>query len=271
MKKHAVCIGINDYPGTGSDLSGCVNDANDWSSELKDRGFDVKLLLDQQATKQKMLDEIHGVIKQAKGGDLVVVTYSGHGTFIADEDGEESDYTDECLCPHDITTNGPITDDELYQKLCPDTPDVKVVFISDSCHSGTVSKFAPILTPPSIKANGIHPPQRKVRFLPPAAFLPPAEAKSLSQKTNWSSGRRRYTSLLMSGCMDPEYSYDAWFNGRANGAFTFVALSTLKSLPLNATYKEWHKAIRKVLPSQQYPQRPNLYASAVMKTWSVLA
>ena len=27
MTKRALCIGINDYPGTGSDLTGCVNDA----------------------------------------------------------------------------------------------------------------------------------------------------------------------------------------------------------------------------------------------------
>ena len=30
MAKRALCIGINDYPGTGSDLAGCVNDAHDW-------------------------------------------------------------------------------------------------------------------------------------------------------------------------------------------------------------------------------------------------
>jgi hypothetical protein len=29
MAKKVLCIGINDYPGTDSDLSGCVNDAND--------------------------------------------------------------------------------------------------------------------------------------------------------------------------------------------------------------------------------------------------
>jgi hypothetical protein len=29
MAKNALCIGINDYPGTQSDLKGCVNDAND--------------------------------------------------------------------------------------------------------------------------------------------------------------------------------------------------------------------------------------------------
>jgi len=27
MGKHALCIGIDDYPGTDSDLAGCVNDA----------------------------------------------------------------------------------------------------------------------------------------------------------------------------------------------------------------------------------------------------
>ncbi len=29
MSKKALCIGINDYPGTQNDLSGCVNNAND--------------------------------------------------------------------------------------------------------------------------------------------------------------------------------------------------------------------------------------------------
>ena len=40
MTKRALCIGINDYPGTGSDLSGCVNDAKDWAGMLTGRGFD---------------------------------------------------------------------------------------------------------------------------------------------------------------------------------------------------------------------------------------
>ena len=46
MSKKALCIGINDYPGTANDLSGCVNDANDWVAELTTRGFAVQKLLD---------------------------------------------------------------------------------------------------------------------------------------------------------------------------------------------------------------------------------
>jgi hypothetical protein len=74
----------------------------------------------------------------------------------------------------------------------------------------------------------------------------------------------------MSGCQDTEYSYDAWFQGRPNGAFTYVALRALKSLPAKATYRDWYKAIRKVLPSRQYPQTPNFYGSTRMKRWKVL-
>jgi hypothetical protein len=32
MAKKALCIGINNYPGTHMDLQGCVNDANDWAA-----------------------------------------------------------------------------------------------------------------------------------------------------------------------------------------------------------------------------------------------
>lgn len=62
----------------------------------------------------------------------------------------------------------------------------------------------------------------------------------------------------MAGCQDTEYSYDASFEGRANGAFSFVALRALESLKPKATYRDWFKEIKKALPSQQYPQTPNL-------------
>jgi hypothetical protein len=36
-------------------------------------------------------------------------------------------------------------------------------------------------------------------------------------------------------------------------------LNALKRLPLSATYQKWFDAIRRLLPSRQYPQSPNLY------------
>ena len=71
MGKSALCIGINDYPGTDSDLAGCVNDAHDWSALLTARGFSVQPMFDAQATKAAMVEAI---------GGLVITSYSIHYT-----------------------------------------------------------------------------------------------------------------------------------------------------------------------------------------------
>ncbi len=271
MAKYALCIGINDYPGTGSDLAGCVNDARDWSATLKARGFDVSLLLDKKATGKAMRAAIGDLVAQGQSGDTVLFHYSGHGSFVDDVDGDEPDGTDECLCPYDIATKGPITDDELFQLYSAAKPGVRVVVVSDSCHSGTVAKFAPITTPKPAAGGGG--PVRKVRFLPPAVFLSKARLAKLGVRRRAipASPPGHHAALLMAGCQDTEYSYDAYFAGRPNGAFSFVALRALKKLKAKATYADWYKAIRKELPSQQYPQRPNLYGTAAMKVWRALA
>ncbi len=270
MAKYGLCIGINDYPGTGSDLSGCVNDANDWSAALQKRGFKVSQLLDGDATGKNMRAAMRRTIAKGKSGDTVVIQYSGHGSYVDDVDGDEPDGRDECLCPHDIT-NGFITDDELFDMYSAKKPGVRLVVISDSCHSGTVARFAPITTPPSTR--GANAPVRKVRFLPPEVFLSKRRLANLGSRRAFraASPPGRYGALLMAGCQDTEFSYDAFFQGRPNGAFSFVAMRELQKLKAGATYTAWHKAIRKALPSQQYPQSPNLFGSSSMKAWKALA
>ena len=271
MTKLGLCIGINDYPGTGSDLAGCVNDANDWAAALKGHGFTVTTLCDKAATGSAIRAAIRTVVSGAKAGDRVVVQYSGHGSYVPDQDGDERDGTDECICPYDIMTKGPITDDELFELYIGHVPGVRVVAISDSCHSGSVAKFAPITTPPTTKGAGA--PQRKVRFLPPQVFLSARKvaALGLGRSVHKAGAPGRYASLLLAGCQDTEYSYDAYFQGRPNGAFSFVALRELQKVPASSRYRDWYKAIRKALPSQQYPQTPNLFGSSSMKAWKVLA
>ncbi|MFN6351670.1 MAG: caspase family protein, partial [Cyanobacteriota bacterium] len=73
MAKSALCIGINNYPGTDCDLRGCVNDANDWAATLAARGFTVKTLLDNQATKAALVAAFQSLIRAAKSGDTVAI------------------------------------------------------------------------------------------------------------------------------------------------------------------------------------------------------
>ncbi len=264
MRKLALCIGINDYPGTESDLAGCVNDAEDWAAALAVRGFAVRKLLDARAKKRVMCAAITRILAEAKTGDSVVLTYSGHGSFIPDQDGDEPDGVDEILCPWDIDKDNPLSDDELAALFAQRAEGVRLVMIADSCHSGTVSRFPP---PAAVGARAPRP-----RFLPPATFLHAQAAASL--KAHGARRARRPTqngALLLAGCQDDEYSYDAWYGKRANGAFTYTALRTLAALPADATYQQWYKAIRADLPSPDYAQTPNLVGTPAQKKWRVLA
>jgi hypothetical protein len=261
MTKTALCIGINDYPGTDSDLAGCVNDARDWADALTERFFETDLLLDAEATGDAIRERIRGKLAGASSGDVVVITYSGHGTWVPDDDGDEPDHRDEALCPHDIFTAGPLLDDELYDIFSERERGVRAVLISDSCHSGTVARFAPTL---GAEAG-------TVRFLPPATFLAPDTARRAARMARVTAGRPRYANLLMSGCQDFEYSYDAHFGDRPNGAFTYVALSVLRELKQDATYQDWMAKIAERLPSQDYPQTPGLNGSSTQRRWQVLS
>lgn len=271
-QKLAVCIGINDYPGTDSDLSGCVNDAQDWRAALLRYGFDCQLLLNADASGAGIRSALTALTQRAGKGDVVVITFSGHGSFVSDTDGDEADGLDECWCPHDVIANGPITDDEMHAIFSTREKDVRWIVISDSCHSGTVARFSRITTPATTPGPGA--PQRLVRFLAPSVFSTITEMKLRTEKglrVYRASPPGRRDSLVMSGCQDTEYSYDAWFEGRPNGAFTFVALRELERLDPDGSYEDWYTRIRASLPSQQYPQAPNLFGPKSMRRWVALA
>ena len=70
--------------------------------------------------------------------------------------------------------------------------------------------------------------------------------------------------LLLSGCSDSEYSYDAYINGRYNGAMSRYAIDTIKANS-GATFNEFYALLRQALPSQEYPQTPQLEGSDVNK------
>jgi len=270
--KRSLHIGINNYPGTQNDLSGCVNDANDWKDELKSRGFETTVLLDADATKKKMLKAIKEIVKDTTKKDIAVITYSGHGTWVPDEDGDEEDGRDEALCPYDIMDNKLITDDELYEIFSERAWSARIIFISDSCHSGSVSKASNFKLGSKKELEQAP----KIRFLAPEVFLQdnPAmlqKAKRVEFQTQ-ARWKIRAATVLFSGCKDTEYSYDAWFNGRANGAFSYLALKALKDMDANDTYSDWFKEIRTYLPHERYPQTPQILAAKYQKNkWKIFA
>jgi hypothetical protein len=262
MAMKALCIGINDYPGTDSDLAGCVNDAGDWAAALAARGFAVSKLIDSQANKAGMTQAIEGLITEARAGDTVVITYSGHGTWQPDTSGDEPDDRDEGLCPWDIMTQGALIDDEIHTVFGKRAAGVRILLISDSCHSGSVTRG---------DESDIEPSMPRARFLPPSVWMPAGQLPRTASRPPVLAGglARAGGDLLLAGCKDTEYSWDTRFGGRPNGAFTYYALKTLQGLPADASYDAWFKAIRTYLPSTRLPQAPQILGSRGAKKFKV--
>ena len=147
----ALLIGVGAYPHLPleSQLLGPPNDARAMRAFLTaEWGFeaaDIRSLIDEQATKQGILDALEHWLPEATApGDRVVIYYSGHGSRVRDIDGDEEDGMDETFVPADYgRANGRdadmLLDDELGAALAR-LGDRRVLLIADSCHSGTVSR-----------------------------------------------------------------------------------------------------------------------------------
>ena len=256
MAKRALCVGINDYPGTKMDLAGCVNDAKDWQAVLEARGYAVSHLHDRDATRARVVAALTALTKNAAEGDLLVFTFSGHGSWLPDDDRDEPDARDEMMCPHDVMDDQYLLDDDLHTLFSMKPKGARLYVIADCCHSGSVVRYAS--APATPDAAVIRP-----RFLPPYVFARGDQAleRAIDRAANTpASTKLDYPALLFSGCRDTEFSYDTAFKGRPNGAFTRTAIDALHD-PGIRTAREWYDAIRKRLPSPSLPQTPQLFGS----------
>ena len=263
MGKKAFCVGINDYPGDGSDLNGCINDANAWAGLLNEHFdfADVATLTDSEATKQNMVDGLKKLMTGAKAGDVLVFTNSSHGTYVAEEGGDEPKY-DEALCPYDVQTNV-LLDDEL-RELFGNLPDgVRFTMIADNCHSGTVTRAAVAENLPGLRT----PDDRRVRFYSPALrggkvldnpwkAMPNKVSKYPEEKMNH---------VLLTGCTDKEYSYDAMIEGKYHGAMTFHAIQAIQMSNYNLNYRQLHQRTAFLVDQAGYNQHPQLEGPSRLK------
>ena len=260
MGKRALCVGINDYPGTDMDLGGCVNDAKDWQALLEARGYTTTRLLDGEGTRANIRAALEELVSKAKDGDSLVFTFSGHGSWLPDDDRDEPDARDEMMCPHDVMKDQFLLDDDLYQLFSLKAAGARLYVLADCCHSGSVVRYAPA---PAAADNV----PIKARFLPPYVFARGDRMveRAIDRAANTPAPTKLdYPALLFSGCQDTEFSYDTSFNGRPNGAFTRTAIEALQDASVT-TPKALHDAIRKRLPSQSLPQSPQLFGSREAK------
>jgi hypothetical protein len=264
MAKRALLIGVNRYAIPGADLRGCVNDVRNMASALEEvYGFaesDLTILLDDQATKAAMEQSIGDLVDGAAAGDVCYLHYSGHGSNVADRNGDEAtDHRDEILCPHDLDWNDPLTDDWLRSTFDRLDPRASLTVVMDCCHSGSNTR-EPLRLP------GEPEPAVIARFL-----ANPDDVERGGGFTGTPRRQRRRVrnedvhdvdiiETLVSGCRDNQTSADADIDGTFNGALTYYLVQAVRDQP-DGTYRSIHAATLSGLRGN-YEQVPQLEGRA---------
>lgn len=282
----AVHIGLNavnpaHYGGWSGELTACEFDANDMSAIAKSRGMKSTVLLTKKATRANSLAAIRAAAKSLKSGDLFFLTYSGHGGQVPDTDGDEPDKQDETWCLYD----GQLLDDELYLELSRFAAGVRILVLSDSCHSGSVIRDVPLTVAILPTAQS---PQRSKNMPRSVALrtyrdnqafydkLQAAVAKaagdtsidpdtalahvSASSRLTGIVKKFKARAILISGCQDNQTSMD----GEHNGAFTEQLLNAWTNGAFKGSYANFHAAIRSRMPPTQ---SPNLFTLGTVGTF----
>lgn len=258
------------YGGWSGPLAACEFDANDMAAIAKTKGMKPTVLLTKKATRAATLAAMRAAAKALAPGDLFFLTYSGHGGQVPDVTGDEIDKKDETWCLYD----GQLIDDELYAELGRFASGVRVLVLSDSCHSGTVTREVPQM--------GEAAPGQRPKLMPEAIAMrtyrehqsfydklqrdvakaaggkvvdPDAALAQLAVSGRLSAIVKRLAAavILISGCQDNQTSLD----GDHNGAFTEQLLKVWNNGAFVGNYASFHARIRARMPPTQ---SPNLFA-----------
>lgn len=267
-------VGVNvvnpaHYAGWSGPLKACEFDAKDMAQLAKDQGLKPKLLLTRQATRAKLLAALRAAAQSLKKGDLFFISFSGHGGQVPDVDGvaDEADGRDETWCLYD----GQLLDDELYLEFSQFAEGVRILMLSDSCHSGTMARagppsaFADLSGPrprlmPQPIADRVYAQnrrfydqlQRQVSKASGGKSLEPDEALAnvaVSGRVSSVNKKMKAAVMLISGCQDNQSSYD----GEHNGAFTEAVLAVWNGGKFKGSYTQLHTKARGRLPPYQSP------------------
>ena len=151
-EQRALLIGVGEYELDGMDLPGIDIDLDRMEDTLRVIGFkdtQIKRLLNADATAENVIDHFGTWLTDGVGpDDRVVVYFSGHGSFIPDENGDEPDGVDEVLVTHNVryasidgkrSLVGIVKDDDVAAMIR-GTASNNVLVIVDACHSGTMTR-----------------------------------------------------------------------------------------------------------------------------------
>lgn len=280
----SINIGLNEVdPGSYNSWPGRLNvaesDARAMFAIAQRRHFRSRLFLSRDATLPNITYAIRGAATDLDPGDILLLTYAGHGSQARDRDGDELDDLDETWLLYD----DPLSDDRLHSMWADFREGVRIFVLSDSCHSGTVIKLAEYesllsrkseyrsflermlaegedLSDEALRAEAFSSSQSdddpiRVRT-PPYEVRVKLETQARYERIRKGprgddDGSIRASVILISACMDNQLAYEDRRSG--HGKFTSKLLTVWDNGAFTGNYREFHARIKSLCPSIQTP------------------
>lgn len=242
-RRWALLIGIDEYRFSPAwRLRGAVRDVEAVERHLRQRrGFpaeNIRKLINRAASRQGILDGLAWLEARVGPDDLVVLHYSGHGSWRFDtaETKWRADGREKTLVPWDSGRgddhpNLDLGGDELYALLGKLTRKTRfLTVILDCCHSGTLTRDDLDLRP---------------RFVEPDTRGVVGASQGGGTASDWFPNEGRQT--LLSACRSDQSAleiHDVDGEGGSRGLLTYHLLRHLESSPGRMSYQELVDAVR---------------------------
>jgi hypothetical protein len=243
----ALIVGVEKYRDPRvPDTPGCEADARAMEQLIRSvyKFAEVKVLINEEATASNIERWFRSwLIAGTQPGDRVFFFYAGHGSQIADDNGDERDGKDETLAPYDVdpSSGANIIRDDLFDEMIGKLSGRRAVLVFDSCHSGTISRGVPRLKD-FARGGG-------VRYLPtPEQFAeldaaPTPREGAAGYVVKGSASRdlvvedefiepQRFSAMsgavIISAAGDRQLVYPLQVNGRYRGALSYALVESLQ-------------------------------------------
>ena len=274
---YSLLVGIDRYAANSvrpiSTLQGCANDINAIETYLQSQIAgewilrQPKKLINEQATRQAVIDGFQQYLTQADSDDVALFYYSGHGgQEKAPEEFRhlEPDGLDETLVCYDSRTpgNNDLADKELRYLLAQVAEkNPRIIVILDCCHSGSGTRNIP-------QGVRLAPEDTRERDLSSFIFAKDATFNNFlltfdrvdKKKTGLKLPKGKH--ILLAACRDFQYAKE--YRGdddQTRGVFSYFLLKSLEQTNGSLSYLDLARNIEALIKGNVRDQVPQLEAT----------
>lgn len=258
MIHKALLFGLDYHNDQNLRLSGCIQDAKNLKQWLiNDLGWteqDIYLCTDENTHKPHRANILamfaefiaftQNLTEQQQKQCTIFISYSGHGSYKTDLNGDEKDGQDSVLVPIDVHADQKpryITDDDIAHLIKQFPKHISLIMLIDACHSGTMADL-------------------QYRYISQQKYAIEHQSKTPCRV------------VMISGCQDFELANEVWNEQekKVQGLMSQAFLHALKTHNNDITCWKLIKYMQQYISDKGYKnQKPQLCTSRKLTDTSI--